>query len=82
MDFIDGPIKTKAKMLKELRFEIWFWFRLQVKNKVRGLRDNKSNQLDPSEWTNLKHSYLEDDDDDYYYYYYYYYYWYSRSKVL
>jgi hypothetical protein len=29
-------------------FEIWFWFRPQVKNK--GVRGNKPNKLGPFEW--------------------------------
>jgi hypothetical protein len=56
LDFFHRLIKAKAKRLKLLRFEIWFWFRLQVKNKVGGgLRANKPNELGPFEWDSLKH---------------------------
>jgi hypothetical protein len=37
MDFFHRPIKKKPKRLKLLRFEIWFWFRPQVKNKGVGV---------------------------------------------
>jgi hypothetical protein len=51
MDFFHRLIKTKSKRLKLLRFEIVFWFRLQVKNKGGGaLMSNKPNQLGPLEW--------------------------------
>ena len=36
VDFLDRPIKRKAKRLKLLRFEIWIWFRLQVKMRGGG----------------------------------------------
>ena len=57
MDVFHRPIKAKAKRLKLLRFEIWFWFCLQVKNNGGGggLRGNKPNQLGPYQWANLKH---------------------------
>ena len=59
MHFFHRPIKTKPKRLKLLCFEIWFWFRLQVKIKIREggwLRGNKPNQLGPFEWVNLTHN--------------------------
>jgi hypothetical protein len=46
MDFFYRPIKTNSKRLKLLRFEIWFWFRLQVKNKERVIKHNLLGSLD------------------------------------
>jgi hypothetical protein len=37
MHFFHRLIKTKSKRLKLLRFEIWFWFRPQVKNMAEGV---------------------------------------------
>ena len=47
--FSSSDIKTNAIMLKLLRFESGFCFRLQVKNKGGGMSGNKPNQLGPFE---------------------------------